>query len=177
MYKYHDGYYFNRSPMMIFLSNFFSLLLICLWLSPVSAQKSQPLTHYPKQVLNLSSDQRIAANALLADKSKRQLSLIDLESLNKGQAREQYSIDIGKNNGDKKKKDDRRTPEGIYRLLLRKAPPEIPFETYGSLAYTTNYPNYFDKYENKKFEDNPTILITKITCNIIKGLYDDLSNS
>lgn len=36
---------------------------------------------------------------------------------------------------------------------------------------------YLDKYENKKFEDNPTILITKITCNIIKGLYDDLSNS
>lgn len=110
---------------------------------------AQNTIRLPKQILNLSSDTRVATNALLADKSKRQLSLIDSESLSKGGAKELYNIDIGKNNGDKKKKDDSRTPEGIYRLLERKTPPEIPFELYGSVAFTTNYPNYFDKYENK----------------------------
>lgn len=126
--------------------NFFSFFLI---ISSTTWVRAQNAIRLPKQILNLSSDSRVATNALLADKSKRQLSLIDLESLSKGGAKELYNIDIGKNSGDKKKKDDRRTPEGIYRLLERKTPPEIPFETYGSLAFTTNYPNYFDKYENK----------------------------
>ncbi len=128
------------------LSNFFSFL-IAFSLSVFAF--SQEAIRYPKQILNLSADARVATNALLADKSKRQLSLIDAESLAKGGTKESYIIDIGKNSGDKKKRDDRRTPEGIYRLLLRKTPPEIPYETYGSLAFTTNYPNYFDKNENK----------------------------
>ena len=132
--------------MVHFLYNFFSFLLIFASLSTAAAQDS---IRYPKQILNLSSDIRVATNALLADKSKRQLSLIDSESLAKGGTKQDYTIDIGKNSGDKKKRDDRRTPEGIYRLLERKTPPEIPFETYGSLAFTTNYPNYFDKGEKK----------------------------
>ena len=132
--------------MTFFLYNFFSFFLI---ISSTTLVMAQDTIRLPKQILNLSSDVRVATNALLADKSKRQLSLIDSESLYKGGAKELYNIDIGKNNGDKKKKDDSRTPEGIYRLLERKTPPEIPFETYGSVAFTTNYPNYFDKYENK----------------------------
>lgn len=132
--------------MMRFLYNFFSIVLL------VSSANSSPQVeaiNYPKQILNLSSDSRILTNVLLADKTKRQLSLIDLSSLINGKIKEQYTIDIGKNNGDKKKQNDHRTPEGVYTLLQKKAPPEIPFETYGSMAFTTNYPNYFDKYENK----------------------------
>lgn len=106
-------------------------------------------THYPLQVLNLSTDDRIKTNALLADKSKRLLSLIDGDALSTGVVRTQYTIDIGKRSGDKRKRDDSRTPEGMYRLLERKTPPEIPFQTYGSMAFTTNYPNFFDKFENK----------------------------
>lgn len=132
--------------MVFFSYNFLSFILIVITSSSALAQNT---IRYPKQILNLSSDARVSTNALLADKSKRQLSLIDSESLSKGGVKELYNIDIGKNTGDKKRRDDRRTPEGIYRLLARKAPPEIPFETYGSLAFTTNYPNYFDKYENK----------------------------
>lgn len=132
--------------MVYLLYNFFSFFLIFCSITTALAQET---IRYPKQILNLSADVRVATNALLADKSKRQLSLIDHESLAKGATKEDYVIDIGKNSGDKKKRDDRRTPEGIYRLLKRKTPPEIPYETYGSLAFTTNYPNYFDKYENK----------------------------
>ena len=132
--------------MLFILNNFFIFLLILVLTGTSFAQNK---TKYPKQLLNLSSDERVATNALLADKSTRQLSLFDSDSLIKGQAKEQYKIDIGKNTGDKKKQNDSRTPEGIYRLLSRKTPPEIPFQTYGSVAFTTNYPNYFDKYENK----------------------------
>ena len=103
----------------------------------------------PKQVLNISSDERVKTNALLADKSQRVLSLVDQKVLLDGQVIDTYNIDIGKNNGDKKRRDDHKTPEGIYIFLEKKAPPEIPFETYGSMAFTTNYPNFFDKFENK----------------------------
>lgn len=135
-----------KSIMMNILYNLFSLLI----LSSFAQQGTPPGNiHYPKQILNLSADSRISTNVLLADKTKRVLSLIDLDSLNNGRIREQYTIDIGKNNGDKVRRNDHRTPEGVYRLLLKKTPPEIPFDTYGSMAFTTNYPNYFDKYENK----------------------------
>lgn len=132
---------------MVFLYNFLSLLFLSLLTA--SAAFSEQAPQYPSQILNLSSDERVSTNVLLADKSKRALSLLDSESLLKGNTKETYTIDIGKNSGDKKKKNDHKTPEGIYILLEKKVPPEIPFETYGSMAFTTNYPNYFDRYENK----------------------------
>ncbi len=135
--------------MMLFLYNFLTFFLLSFPAnSQTLAADGQPIM-YPRQIVHLSSDPRVLTNALLADKSKRQLSLFDSASLLKGSAKEQFSIDIGKNTGDKKKRDDRRTPEGMYILLERKTPPEIPFVTYGSLAFTTNYPNYFDKVDNK----------------------------
>lgn len=137
-----------------FLFNFLSgLLVVSISLTSWAQENSAPIpttsAQYPMQVINLSSDERIATNALLADKSKRKLTVIDQECLTNGSIKEQYTIDIGKKTGDKKKRDDRRTPEGMYVLLEKKAPPEIPFETYGSMAFTTNYPNFFDKFENK----------------------------
>lgn len=150
-----------------FLSIFFSLTSIMFFMVSVPSQtfgqKSRVPTSeqanltgssagnktYPLQVLNLSSDPRLQSNVLLADKSKRQLNVLNLESLQQGEVSEQYNIDIGKKTGDKKRRDDRRTPEGVYLLLEKKTQPEIPFETYGSMAFTTNYPNFFDKYENK----------------------------
>lgn len=138
----------RASAMMSFLYNFLPFLFV--FALDANAHTGQGMiSTYPKQILNLSSDARIATNALLADKAKRQLSIIDAESLLRGAPKEQYKIDIGKKSGDKRKRDDKRTPEGIYKLLERKAPPEIPFETYGSVAFTTNYPNFFDKYQNK----------------------------
>ncbi len=131
---------------MIFVYNFLSFLLI---LTAGVYSHADGAVKFPIQIINLSSDERIATNALLADKAKRQLSLMDAESLSKGTVKVNYNIDIGKNSGEKKKRDDRRTPEGIYILQQKKKAPEIPFDTYGSMAFTTNYPNYFDKYENK----------------------------
>jgi murein L,D-transpeptidase YafK len=60
-----------------------------------------------------------------------------------------FDADIGKNDGNKSRRNDHKTPEGIYFLLTKKTPPEIPFSLYGEKAFTTNYPNFFDKLENK----------------------------
>ncbi len=166
---------------MHLLYNFLSFFFI-LCVGP--AAFAQNTFKLPKQILNLSSDSRVATNALLADKSKRQLSLIDAESLTNGLIKEQYAIDIGKNNGDKKKRDDHRTPEGIYILLEKKTPPEIPFDTYGSMAFTTNYPNYFDKYENirrlsrKRWKAKDTNFLNGLKCSSMSEAFvktfDDL---
>ena len=128
--------------------NFLSLTLSLFCAFSVFAEDSaQP--KFPKQVLNLSADERVRTNALLADKNDRQLNVVDLPSLNEGKSLETYNIDIGKKSGDKKKRNDKRTPEGIYVFLEKKTQPEIPYDLYGSMAFTTNYPNYFDKHENK----------------------------
>ncbi len=57
--------------------------------------------------------------------------------------------DIGKNPGDKMRENDHRTPEGIYFFQKRLAPPEIPFDLYGRLAVTLDYPNAFDRLAGK----------------------------
>jgi len=129
---------------MIILFNFLTAVFL---IFSVSFAHAQPI--FPRQILNLSSDERVTTNALLADKSQRELSVVDFKSFSEGVVKEKYNIDIGKNNGDKKKRNDARTPEGIYLLLDKKSPPEIPFQLYGSMAFPTNYPNYFDKFENK----------------------------
>lgn len=103
----------------------------------------------PIEILSISSDARLSSTVLIADKTKRKLSVFDKTSIDASQFKQQFDIDIGKNDGPKVKRDDKKTPEGIYLLETKKSPPEIPFELYGSMAFTTNYPNFFDKFENK----------------------------
>ncbi len=104
---------------------------------------------HPLEVLAISSDPRLSPNVIVADKTHRKLSVFDRASLESGTPRQQFDIDIGKNDGPKTKRDDKKTPEGIYLLEKKRIPPEIPFDLYGSMAFTTNYPNFFDKFENK----------------------------
>ncbi|MBC7420197.1 MAG: L,D-transpeptidase family protein [Bdellovibrio sp.] len=104
---------------------------------------------HPLEVLAISSDSRLSPNVIVADKTKRKLSVFDRASLDTGTPRQQFDIDIGKNDGPKTKRDDKKTPEGIYILEKKRVPPDIPFDLYGSMAFTTNYPNFFDKFENK----------------------------
>jgi len=104
-------------------------------------------TIYLSEVLQISTDPLLQSVILVADKQSRRLSVFDPTKniLNP----EVYEIDIGKNDGNKTKRDDKKTPEGIYILETRKTQPEIPYEKYGSMAFTTDYPNVFDKFENK----------------------------
>lgn len=102
---------------------------------------------YFLEVLQISDDPLLNSTILVADKATRQLFVFDPSKnlLNP----EKYEIDIGKNGGNKTKRNDKKTPEGIYALEKKMIPPEIPYELYGSMAFTTNYPNVFDKTENK----------------------------
>ena len=131
----------------------FSILLSFLICLPAVAQESvtkdEAVVQLPLEVLALSSDDRLSTTVILADKTKRKLTVFDKASLDSNQFKQQFDIDIGKNEGPKVKRDDKRTPEGIYLLETKKTQPEIPFEKYGAMAFTTNYPNFFDKFENK----------------------------
>lgn len=97
------------------------------------------------EILQISDDPAIQSTILFADKQNRALYIFDKNT----SAPEKFEIDIGKNDGNKTKRDDKKTPEGIYLLEKKLLPPEIPYELYGSMAFTTNYPNVFDKFENK----------------------------
>jgi murein L,D-transpeptidase YafK len=126
----------------------FLILLLLNPLAAVAADDGIVKTH-PLEVLAISTDPRLSPNVIVADKTKRKLSVFDRASLETGTPRQQFDIDIGKNEGPKTKRDDKKTPEGIYLLEKKRTPPEIPFDLYGSMAFTTNYPNFFDKFENK----------------------------
>lgn len=101
----------------------------------------------PNEILQISDDPIIKSSILLADKTERKLYFF--ESDENLTAPLSFEIDIGKSNGNKTKRNDQKTPEGIYILQKKLTQPEIPFDRYGSMAFTTDYPNVFDKFENK----------------------------
>lgn len=104
-------------------------------------------TLLPNEILQISDDPNIQSSIMIADKSERKLYFFESEaSLT---APLSFEIDIGKKDGAKTKRNDKKTPEGIYLLQKKMTQPEIPFDQYGSLAFTTDYPNVFDKFENK----------------------------
>jgi murein L,D-transpeptidase YafK len=86
--------------------------------------------------------------AIVADKAQRTLTV--WENVD-GVARflEAHPMDIGKKDGPKEKKDDHKTPEGIYFPLERKEGPGLDFNEYGVRAFTLDYPNFFDRRKNK----------------------------
>ena len=60
-----------------------------------------------------------------------------------------FPADLGKNAGDKRGQGDHKTPEGIYFLQTRLDESQIDFKLYGKRAFTTDYPNFFDRSEGK----------------------------
>lgn len=107
-----------------------------------------PVGMMPGGLITLPQDDAFSQYSFVVDKSKRSLYVyqtkgdsIDLVAT--------YPADIGKKSGPKQKENDARTPVGIYFLTEELHTPKIPFEQYGSLALTTDYPNIFDKREAK----------------------------
>ena len=86
--------------------------------------------------------------AFVVDKSARMLSV--WQQTDKGLKRvAQFPADLGKNAGAKLKRDDHKTPEGVYFLLERLDGAKIDFKLYGKRAFTTDYPNFFDRMDGK----------------------------
>lgn len=60
-----------------------------------------------------------------------------------------FPADMGKSDGPKRSAGDHKTPEGIYFLQKKLEGNSLDFKLYGKRAYTTDYPNYFDKQDGK----------------------------
>jgi len=103
---------------------------------------------YPSGLISLSRDESFSSYSFVVDKTKRTLSVY--ETLGEEiKLIQEYPADIGKQMGEKTRENDHKTPVGIYFLESELTQPAIPFETYGNLAFTTDYPNIFDKREQK----------------------------
>lgn len=102
----------------------------------------------PEQLLQIADTKAFAKYVFLVDKSARTLFLYEREDTKIKKVGE-FPADIGKNGGNKTKENDHKTPEGIYFFQNLRKPPEIPFETYGKMAFTLDYPNIFDARSKK----------------------------
>lgn len=105
-------------------------------------------TNIPDGLVMLSREGHFSQHAFIVDKSKRTLSVYENKN-GKLNLISEYPADIGKKDGPKTKENDLKTPVGIYFLQKELTQPEIPFDLYGSLAFTTDYPNIFDKRDYK----------------------------
>lgn len=103
---------------------------------------------YPSGLIALSRDEGFSSYSFVVDKTKRTLSVYETIG-DEIKLIEEYPTDIGKQLGDKTRQNDHKTPVGIYFLESELTQPAIPFETYGNLAFTTDYPNIFDKRDQK----------------------------
>lgn len=102
----------------------------------------------PSDLLQISSTDAFSRYVFLVDKSARHLQVYE----RKGETIDKIidvPSDIGKNNGNKSKRDDFATPEGIYFFEKKLDQTAIPFKLYGEMAFTTDYPNIFDRRESK----------------------------
>jgi murein L,D-transpeptidase YafK len=102
----------------------------------------------PSDLLQISSTDAFSKYVFLVDKTARHLQVYE----RKGETIEKIidvPSDMGKNLGNKSKRDDHRTPEGIYFFEKKLEKAEIPFNLYGEMAFTTDYPNIFDRRDSK----------------------------
>ncbi|WII71229.1 L,D-transpeptidase family protein [Bdellovibrio sp. 22V] len=129
-----------------------ALYLISLpsWAGPAAMPSSQNETadSLPAPLLQISETDAFSRYVFLVDKEQRKLTVFERNG-EKIKKVDEYPADIGKAGGNKTKRDDHKTPEGIYFLEQRLTQPKIPFSLYGALAFTTNYPNLFDQREKK----------------------------
>lgn len=123
---------------LIILASMFTLLSARAW----------ALELFPENLLQISATQAFSKYVFVVDKSLRKLMVYERDSDTIRKV-EEMTADIGKNNGKKEKKDDHKTPEGIYFFQMKKSPPEIPFSLYGKMAFTLDYPNLFDQKDGK----------------------------
>lgn len=100
----------------------------------------------PKAIIQLGAAG--PRNALIVEKLHHRLSIFQSEGDGPLQLLKTFRAITGKDPGDKTERGDFRTPEGVYfvvgRINDRVLPPK-----YGRLALTLDYPNVFDKKQNK----------------------------
>lgn len=83
---------------------------------------------------------------LVAQKESKEISLFKIDKKEHDLILRD-SVILGEKDGDKKEEGDLRTPTGAYELTQKLTQLD---QFYGPLALVTNYPNTFDKTQNKK---------------------------
>lgn len=86
--------------------------------------------------------------AFVVDKSARLLTVWQQSPMGLKKVAN-FPADLGKSTGEKKARGDHKTPEGIYFLLERREGETLNFSLYGKRAFTTDYPNFFDRFDGK----------------------------
>ncbi len=88
--------------------------------------------------------------AFLVDKKSRSISVWEQMPDGAGLKEiESFPADMGKQQGEKSVRNDSKTPEGIYFLIESREGAGLDFSLYGKRAFTTDYPNYFDRLVGK----------------------------
>ncbi len=103
----------------------------------------------PKGLIRLGAGAFFSPYALVVDKKARVLTVWREEERKLIKVAE-YPSDMGKQNGDKEAAGDHKTPEGIYFLQKQLEGSGLPFDLYGSRAFTMDYPNLFDRRLGRK---------------------------
>lgn len=112
-------------------------------------EKVKTRFQYLDEVMSLPDTDYSPQHLLLVDKAERKLFLFKRNIDSMIQV-DEFPADIGKKSGAKLKVNDHRTPEGIYFFNSHLfSPKDIPFKEYGKMAFTTDYPNFFDKLDKK----------------------------
>jgi len=118
-----------------------SLLLIgCLFQNKILASE---IEYYLK---NFSADS--VGNVLLVDKSQQRLLVLKSRAPQSVTAIDTFRITTGKIDGNKEKEGDKKTPEGIYRIVAAIPGNQLP-PKYGPMAFVLDYPNRVDRILNR----------------------------
>ncbi|MFA4909872.1 MAG: L,D-transpeptidase [Desulfobacteria bacterium] len=114
--------------------------------TPDSISTKGPITdRIPSSLINMGDGDK--SYAILVDKSKQKLYLYSYG--NHGYVLSKiFNSSTGENSGDKERKGDFKTPEGVYFVTEIIEGRELP-PKYGVKAFVLDYPNYLDKRRNK----------------------------
>lgn len=88
------------------------------------------------------------STTVLVDKHSRSAYLVDLEQDKPRLRRSFDDLLFGENDGEKSQEGDKRTPEGVYRIV-NYIPKDKLAPIYGAGAFPINYPNTLDRIEGR----------------------------
>ncbi len=113
---------------------------------PVAVAPAKNLV--PAALVQLGDGEFYSPYAFVVDKSTRTLTVwkagekgLELVTI--------HPTDIGRKPGNKLTLGDHKTPEGLYFFDQVLEAQQLNFDEYGERAFTTDYPNFFDKLEKK----------------------------
>ena len=120
-------------------------IVVCLLFAVGLRAQDDRQSDHPLYLLDLGQDEK--SYAMLVNKSDQTLYLFH-GSENGPEEVKKYRCTTGRNNGTKQSEGDLRTPNGIYFLTSIREDSQLPAR-YGVRAFVMDYPNVFDKVEQK----------------------------